>query len=89
MAKVTSKLQVTIPKRLATRFGIRPGSNIQWEDGGEVIRIRPHVPKLKKRITPDRRLQMFDDATLRQRQRDLCASHAVAPDDRGWSRESL
>jgi AbrB family looped-hinge helix DNA binding protein len=39
MAKVTSKLQVTIPKVLADRHGIRPGDDIDWIDGGGVIHL--------------------------------------------------
>ena len=32
MAKVTSKLQVTVPKALAERYGIRPGDDIRFEE---------------------------------------------------------
>jgi hypothetical protein len=31
MAKVTSKLQVTLLKAFADRFGMRPGDGIEWE----------------------------------------------------------
>ena len=41
MAKVTSKLQVTIPKALAERYGIRPGDEIDWEPAGQFIRVVP------------------------------------------------
>ena len=30
MAKVTSKLQVTLPKALADQYGIEPGDEIGW-----------------------------------------------------------
>ena len=30
MSKVTSKLQVTVPKAAAERYGIRPGDAIDW-----------------------------------------------------------
>ncbi|MEK7258043.1 MAG: SUMF1/EgtB/PvdO family nonheme iron enzyme, partial [Bacteroidota bacterium] len=30
MAKVTSKLQVTVPKIIADQYGIRPGDEIEW-----------------------------------------------------------
>ena len=33
MAKVTSKLQVTVPKAIADRFGIRPGDEIEFMPG--------------------------------------------------------
>ena len=41
MSKVTSKLQVTVPKALAERYGIRPGDDIRFEEAGEVIRVVP------------------------------------------------
>ncbi|MGH9261460.1 MAG: AbrB/MazE/SpoVT family DNA-binding domain-containing protein, partial [Acidimicrobiales bacterium] len=41
MAKVTSKLQVTIPKHLAATYRIAPGDDIAWEAAGDVIRIVP------------------------------------------------
>ena len=34
MAKVTSKLQVTVPKALAERHGIAPGDEIDWQSAG-------------------------------------------------------
>ena len=34
MAKVTSKLQVTVPKAIADHYGIRPGDEIQWIPAG-------------------------------------------------------
>jgi AbrB family looped-hinge helix DNA binding protein len=30
MVKVTSKLQITIPKRIADEFGIRPGDQLEF-----------------------------------------------------------
>ena len=39
MAKVTSKLQVTVPKAIADRFGIRPGDDIEWRAEGNAIRV--------------------------------------------------
>jgi bifunctional DNA-binding transcriptional regulator/antitoxin component of YhaV-PrlF toxin-antitoxin module len=86
MAKVTSKLQVTVPKVLASRYGIRPGDEIEWEAAGEVIRVVPR----RKRAAPDvaRRVRLFDLATARQRTRQ--AERPVAPSsDRGWTREEL
>ena len=35
MAKVTSKLQVTVPRAIADRYGIRPGDDIEWIATGE------------------------------------------------------
>jgi len=39
MPKVTSKLQLTVPKLIAERFGIRPGDELQWIAVGEAIRV--------------------------------------------------
>ena len=41
MAKVTSKLQVTVPKALAERYDLEPGDEITWEAAGDVIRVVP------------------------------------------------
>ena len=37
MAKVTSKLQVTVPKAIAEQYSIRPGDEIDWAPAGDVI----------------------------------------------------
>jgi AbrB family looped-hinge helix DNA binding protein len=60
MAKVTSKLQITLPKALADEFGIRPGDDILWQAAGDTIRIVP--AKLEKRIDIKTRLTLFDQA---------------------------
>jgi bifunctional DNA-binding transcriptional regulator/antitoxin component of YhaV-PrlF toxin-antitoxin module len=86
MAKVTSKLQVTLPKTLATRFEIHPGDDITWEAAGDVIRV---IPARHQTASDDRnsRLRWFDLATKRLRRH---ASHPVKePSDRGWTREDL
>lgn len=41
MAKVTSKLQVTVPRTIADQYKIRPGDEIRWVAAGEVIRVIP------------------------------------------------
>src|SRR4030042_1623050 len=43
MARVTSKLQVTVPKAIADRFRIRPGDDIEWRAEGNAIRVLPRV----------------------------------------------
>ncbi len=35
MAKVTSKYQVTVPKAIAQKYGIRPGDDIDWVAAGD------------------------------------------------------
>ncbi len=50
MAKVTSKLQVTIPKAIAHQYGIAPGDEIEFKAAGDMIasspRINERVPAL-------------------------------------------
>jgi AbrB family looped-hinge helix DNA binding protein len=89
MAKVTSKLQVTVPKALADRFGIRPGSEIRWVAGYDSIQV---VPASSSPGRPDAevRLQRFDEATERQRSRTRKAGRRTrAGTTRGWTREEL
>ncbi len=88
MAKVTSKLQVTIPKVLAERYGIRPGDEIQWEPAGQFIRVVP-AGRHRLRLSTAERLEMFDAATQRQREREARHPVAAGTVDRGWTREEL
>ena len=90
MAKVTSKLQVTVPKVVADRFGIRPGDQIEWVVEGDAIRVR-RVDERRPLSIPER-LALFDETTRRQQQRNRVwrRKHgAAAPRDRGWSRAEL
>jgi len=85
MAKVTSKLQVTVPRALAARYDIEPGDEIAWEAAGDAIRVVP-----ARRRPPDAaaRLRLFDKATARQRERQRAVRVARAT-ERGWRREDL
>lgn len=86
MAKVTTKLQVTVPKGLAQQYGIHPGDQIEFQAAGDLIRI---IPPARRRPALDvaRRLQLFDQATERLRQRQQ--STGTPPKDRGWTREEI
>lgn len=87
MPRVTSKLQVTVPKAIAERYNIRPGDEINWVAAGDVIRV---VPPGQQTPAEDResRLRLFDQATERQRKRDKARKVPKAR-DRGWRREDL
>lgn len=88
MPKVTSKLQVTVPKAVADRFGIKPGDEIAWEAAGTVIHvIPPGAPR--RRTSVEERLKSFEDATVRQRRRQRQRVSAAAVTRRGWRREDL
>ena len=88
MAKVTSKLQVTIPKALAERYGIRPGDEIEWEAAGQFIRVVP-ASRHRLRLNVAERLALFDAATERQRLREARRPVPTGVVDRGWTRDEL
>jgi AbrB family looped-hinge helix DNA binding protein len=91
MSKVTSKLQVTIPKTVAEAHGIRPGSDVHFQSAGDVIRVTTTAPAAGAQELVQDRLAAFDAATERQRVRNEAfrrrrAGRAAA---RGWKREDL
>ena len=89
MAKVTSKRQVTIPKEIADRYGIREGDDLGFEPAGEVIRVVPGGVTAPP-IPVTERLRLFDAATVRQRERESAqAGHGQDTERRGWTREEL
>jgi bifunctional DNA-binding transcriptional regulator/antitoxin component of YhaV-PrlF toxin-antitoxin module len=88
MAKVTSKLQVTIPKALADRYGIAPGAEIEWLPAGDAIRVVPHAEQ-RGGVDRSRRLRLFDQATQRQLRRESGARAKSPAAGRGWTREEL
>jgi bifunctional DNA-binding transcriptional regulator/antitoxin component of YhaV-PrlF toxin-antitoxin module len=87
MAKVTSKLQVTLPKALAVRYGIRPGDEIEWQPAGDGIRIVARTQAAPPDVALRRRL--FDLATERQRQRERERPMPREEGPRDWTREDL
>jgi AbrB family looped-hinge helix DNA binding protein len=87
MAKVTSKLQVTIPKSLADELRIKPGDEIEWSAAGEAIRLSP--ARDHGDDSTAERLSLFDAATVRQRRRQKRATKRGQHAHRGWSREDL
>jgi AbrB family looped-hinge helix DNA binding protein len=87
MAKVTSKYQVTVPRKIAEQYHIRPGDDIDWLPAGDAIRVIPHgqdsAPKGR-----ESQLRLFDQATERHRRRP--PGPVLKPaDSRGWIREDL
>jgi AbrB family looped-hinge helix DNA binding protein len=86
MSKVTSKLQVTVPKEIADRYGIRPGSEIGWVPAGDTLRVIPEASAAPVDLAE--RSRLFDAATARQKKRQgrVTSQHAKG---RGWTREEL
>lgn len=89
MAKVTSKLQVTLPKRLAEAHGIVPGDRIEFESCGDDIRIVTEAAKRSCELSFQERLRLFDEATRRIQERSKHLPESARPVQRGWKREDL
>lgn len=93
MSKITSKLQVTVPKAVAEQLGIKPGDQIDWEIIGDQLRVSPHTKRSREKVSHrEERLRLFDQATRRQRKRESSIDPALihaASSGRGWTREEL
>ena len=100
MAKVTSKLQLTLPKLIADQYRIKPGDQVDWIPAGDAIRVVPansRGARAQVRTAQDR-LKLLRQMLERQRQREADSPEAMAPPDRpqrpheiarGWRREDL
>lgn len=87
VAKVTGKFQITLPKALVDRCGIRVGDTLELRPIGRSIQIDRHPrPDATRRC--QEALTHFDRATKRQRARQATAPVAPAR-SRGWTREEL
>lgn len=86
MAKVTGKFQITLPKALVDRCGIRVGDELELRPIGRSIQIDRRTPPDASQ--PRDRLAHFDRATTRQRTRQRARS-LVPTRSRGWTREEL
>jgi AbrB family looped-hinge helix DNA binding protein len=90
MSKVTSKLQVTIPKRIAEQFSIKPGDEIDFVATAEGLRVVTAARPDAATLSVAERLRLFDEATARQRRRQARMKLPDnPPGDRGWTREEL
>jgi bifunctional DNA-binding transcriptional regulator/antitoxin component of YhaV-PrlF toxin-antitoxin module len=93
---VTSKLQLTLPKVIAEKYGIRPGDELEWTPAGESIRVRLVRNKTKTELKPDELLSLFDENTRwldelqAEELRDSKAKDVrLTRENRGWTREEL
>ena len=69
MAKITSKLQVTIPKAIADAYGLKPGDEIEFQAAGNMIRVVPPGRRRRKKLGLEERLRLFDESIARQEER--------------------
>lgn len=76
---------MTIPKRIAERYRLAPGSEIEWLPAGDAIRVVPGGAAAP--VDRVRRLELYDRTTARVREREAAPPGAAA--ERGWSRDEL
>ena len=82
MPKVTRKLQITVPKRLAEQVGIGPGSEVEFSVAGDAIRMVPVGKQAQAELSTAERLRLFREASARQAERDAAfAASGSAPRD--------
>jgi AbrB family looped-hinge helix DNA binding protein len=98
MPKVTSKLQLTVPKAIADQYGIRPGDELEWIPAGETIRVELVRRKAKTghELTTEEKLALFDANTkwldelqAHQLREARAKGTSLTRENRGWTREEL
>jgi AbrB family looped-hinge helix DNA binding protein len=98
MAKVTSKLQLTVPKAIADQYGIKPGDELEWVPAGESIRVELVRRKARSghELTTDERVELFDANTkwldeiqAEELKESKAKGTRVTRENRGWTREEL
>jgi AbrB family looped-hinge helix DNA binding protein len=95
MPKVTSKLQLTVPKKIADQYGIRPGDELEWIPAGDSIRVELVRRKAKtgQSLTAEERVALFDAGMARVDKLQAAELRAnrgqPTPRNRGWTREDL
>jgi AbrB family looped-hinge helix DNA binding protein len=90
MSKVTSKLQLTLPKRIADQFGIKPGDEVEFVPAGDVIHLVPPGRRLVAQLSLEERRRLFDLSTKRQREYEQQLPLPVKPQKkRDWTRDDL
>lgn len=87
MSKVTSKLQVTIPKAVAEKYRIRPGDEVRWEALARGP-LMVSETATRPRLTTAERVALFRARVERQMRRQRGRKRPPAK-GRGWSREDL
>jgi len=62
MPKITSKGQVTIPKRIREYLGLKPGSEVEFGYGGDGMIVLKAEPGLDGKGRADREMQRMEKA---------------------------
>ena len=91
MSKVTSKLQVTIPKAVADRYGIHPGDEVRWEVREPGPMMVPEAA-VRPRLTAEERLALFRESVQRQVERQAArktGGKTPRSQKRDWTRADL
>ena len=91
MPKVTSKLQITIPKAIAEKYGIKPGDNIEFRPTAMGIYIVPGEYYKDSRVSLAERKRLFAESTgyVEQRAKELNIQPVEDESVRDWTREEL
>lgn len=98
MPRVTSKLQLTVPKKIADQYGIRPGDELEWIPAGESIRVELVRQKSKngQELSQEERLALFDanskwldELQAEQLKEAESKGTRITRENRGWTREEL
>jgi bifunctional DNA-binding transcriptional regulator/antitoxin component of YhaV-PrlF toxin-antitoxin module len=93
MAKVTRKLQLTIPRVVADQYGIRAGDEVEFAPSGSFIRMVP--PSLRRsHLTTAEKVRLFRQLlerhrNQRQHQSRVRQAKTQVEGERGWKREDL
>ena len=97
MPKVTSKLQLTVPKKIADQYGIHPGDELEWIPAGENILVRligkarsgQELSKEEKLALFDANLKWLDEIQAEQLKEAKAKGTRITRENRGWTREDL
>jgi bifunctional DNA-binding transcriptional regulator/antitoxin component of YhaV-PrlF toxin-antitoxin module len=87
MSRVTSKLQLTLPKAIADLHHIQPGTEIQFESAIDCIRI--YIGKSRSALPLEEKLRLLGEARKRQQLRNKNFHRTAKPVRRDWKRDDL
>ena len=77
---------MTLPRAVATRYGIEPGDEIEFMAAGDGIRILTGAQRTSQ-ADREQRLELFDATTARLRGRVVRVLKVA--EGRGWTRDEL